>query len=88
MEKLTGLNWEQCYNNAINFIKRGVNTYIGTALDMPIGNSVCVGCGQCVLHCPTGALEETYEIQPVLDAINTDLRNIVNCNINDAYFGC
>jgi iron-only hydrogenase group A len=56
--------------HAIDFIQRGVNTYIGTAFDNPIEKSVCVGCGQCVLHCPTGALNETYEVDPVVKALN------------------
>jgi iron-only hydrogenase group A len=59
--------------NAISFVKRGVETYVGTPLDMPIANSVCVGCGQCVLHCPTGALEETYEIENVVKHLNDSM---------------
>lgn len=56
--------------HAIDFIRRGADTYIGCALDMPVDKSSCVGCGQCVLHCPTGALNETYEVEPVIKALN------------------
>lgn len=61
--------------HAIDFMKRGVNTYIGCAMDMPIDESVCVGCGQCVLHCPTGALEERYEIEPVVNLLNQSIED-------------
>lgn len=59
--------------NAIDFIKRGVDTYVGCANDLPVEKSVCVGCGQCVLHCPTGALEETYEMDDVVELLNQNI---------------
>ncbi len=59
--------------HAIDFINRGVNTYVGCVNDMAIDDSVCVGCGQCVLHCPTGALEETYEVEPVVELLNSSM---------------
>ena len=35
---------------------RGESTRITTFMDMPLGESVCINCGQCVDHCPTAAL--------------------------------
>ncbi len=44
--------------SAIDFVARGLNTRIGTAMDRPIAESNCVSCGECVAHCPVGALVE------------------------------
>ncbi|MEI3163349.1 MAG: [FeFe] hydrogenase, group A [Lachnospirales bacterium] len=41
---------------AINFANRGSKMIVATAFDEPIGQSNCVGCGQCAAVCPTGAI--------------------------------
>lgn len=38
--------------------ERGFDTYIGTAFDLPLGETSCVNCGQCISACPVGALYE------------------------------
>ena len=51
--------------NAIGPIGRGFNVHIGSAFDMPLYESVCVGCGQCIVACPVGALSERSTIDEV-----------------------
>ncbi|MFR2626441.1 MAG: [Fe-Fe] hydrogenase large subunit C-terminal domain-containing protein [Collinsella sp.] len=35
----------------------------------PIGKTDCVACGQCITHCPTGALRERDDTETVFDAL-------------------
>ncbi len=48
---------------------RGFDTQIGCAFEKNIADTTCVGCGQCVVNCPTGALVEKDEIPAVMAAI-------------------
>ena len=45
------------YTYAINFSGRGYETQISTFFEVPMPESTCVFCGQCVGVCPTGALK-------------------------------
>lgn len=49
------------YAFAINFSGRGYETQISTFFDIPMPESTCVFCGQCVGVCPTGALKPKRE---------------------------
>ncbi len=55
--------------NAIDFLYRGYDTKIGTFLDNPIKESVCVSCGECVSRCPTGALMPKHFRRPAREVI-------------------
>ncbi|HIH61418.1 MAG TPA: formate dehydrogenase subunit alpha [Methanobacteriales archaeon] len=47
--------------NAIDFTFRGAKTKIGTFMDKPLIDSICVSCGECVETCPVGALVKKSE---------------------------
>ena len=42
--------------NALGFTNRGFETTVEPALGMPLGETPCNSCGQCVSTCPTGAI--------------------------------
>lgn len=44
-------------NHVIGRFGKGYQSHIGFDLDVPMGKSSCVSCGECVISCPTGALE-------------------------------
>ncbi|MBE5906037.1 MAG: 2Fe-2S iron-sulfur cluster binding domain-containing protein [Lachnospiraceae bacterium] len=48
---------------------RGFKTYIGSAFDLPLADTSCVSCGQCIAVCPTGAIYEKDFTDQVLEAI-------------------
>lgn len=56
---------------------RGFQTVITPAFGLPIGNTACTYCGQCVVACPVGALKETSHKDRVLRAINDPNKHVV-----------
>ncbi|MEN3183651.1 MAG: NADH-dependent [FeFe] hydrogenase, group A6 [Atribacterota bacterium] len=62
---------------AIDFANRGFETVISPSLGLPLGESVCVNCGQCILACPTGALSEVSHVEMVWDAINDPQKFVI-----------
>ena len=56
---------------------RGFATFIGSAFGMGLGDTSCVGCGQCIAACPTGALYEKDNINDVLEAIADESKYVV-----------
>lgn len=57
-------------STSLDFINRGRQTHIGTAMDREFNFSSCIQCGQCVLVCPTGALHEKHNITEVQEYLN------------------
>ncbi len=49
-------------NDVIGLASRGQGTKIVFDMDDPMGDSTCVGCGECVQACPTGALMPAREV--------------------------
>ena len=47
---------------------RGYTAHIGFDLDLPMGSSTCVSCGECMVSCPTGALTNKRVVDAELAA--------------------
>ena len=53
---------EEQNNDVIGYAHRGASSAIVFDLDDAMGSSSCVGCGECVQACPTGALMPSNEV--------------------------
>jgi len=51
-------------------IDRGFETVVGPAFGLPMIDTMCTFCGQCVAVCPTAALTEISNVRQVWKAIN------------------
>jgi NADH-quinone oxidoreductase subunit G/NADP-reducing hydrogenase subunit HndD len=49
---------------------RGYTSLVGAPFDTPLGDALCVNCGQCINRCPTGALTERTQIPEVWAALD------------------
>lgn len=56
---------------------RGAETRIATHMDRPMSQVVCINCGQCITHCPTGALREKSDAEKVWAAIDDPDMHVV-----------
>ena len=69
-----------CDNQAISVIganARGFDTHIGSPFELPLYDFSCVSCGQCIVHCPVGALYEKDDTAKVFEAINNPEKFVV-----------
>ena len=56
---------------------RGFQTHIGCAFDRDLNEVDCVSCGQCIVACPTGALQERDDTAQVWAALNDPKKHVV-----------
>ncbi len=56
---------------------RGSDVKVVPAFDLPLIESNCVACGQCIMACPVGALYEKDDINAVWKALNDPTKHVV-----------
>ena len=70
------------YNQGVGVIganDRGFDTHIGCAFDKSLAESPCIGCGQCIVACPTGALTEKDDTAKVWAALQDPTKHVAIC---------
>lgn len=55
---------------AIDYTHRGFHSVVMTAYDIPLRDSVCTACGQCINVCPTAALVEKSYTQELFEELS------------------
>lgn len=53
----------------LDFAYRGSEMQVTTAFDRPLSETDCVGCGQCRVVCPTGAITLRHNIRPIWEVL-------------------
>ncbi len=53
-------------NNVLGRRGKGYGAGIAFDLNVPMGNSTCISCGECMVSCPTGALTNRTVVETVL----------------------
>lgn len=58
-------------------IDRGFEAYVSTTQNLPIAETQCTYCGQCVNVCPTGALSEKSDVEKLYEALADKSKTVV-----------
>jgi iron-only hydrogenase group A len=56
---------------------RGHETKVGTFLDKPLADVICINCGQCINRCPTGALKANDPSDEIWNAIDNPKKHVI-----------
>ncbi len=62
---------------AIGNIRRGYEVHVGSPFERGLASTDCVGCGQCIVACPVGALSEKSNEDKVWAAIQDPSKKVV-----------
>ncbi len=68
---------QEQYVAVIGANDRGMDTNIGSAFRLPLGETSCISCGQCTAVCPTGALVEKDDTAAVWEALADPTKHVV-----------
>lgn len=63
--------------NALAVTERGKDMKVSTFMHLPMNEIVCTNCGQCITHCPTGALTERRYYDEIWEAIDDPKKHVV-----------
>ncbi len=63
--------------NALSVTEKGDEMKISTFMHFPMNEIVCTNCGQCITHCPTGALTERRYFDQIWEAIDDPKKHVV-----------
>ncbi len=63
--------------NALAVTERGKDMKISTFMHLPMNEIVCTNCGQCITHCPTGALTERRYYDEIWAAIDDPKKHVI-----------
>lgn len=66
---------------AIDMAYRGYNMKVATMGDGDIIDSICQSCGECVAHCPVGALSTKKSLPPTREVVSTCAYCGVGCSV-------
>ncbi|MFH1212695.1 MAG: NADH-dependent [FeFe] hydrogenase, group A6 [Candidatus Neomarinimicrobiota bacterium] len=58
-------------------VERGAKTRIGTFMDNPMAELICINCGQCINRCPTGALHANDPSDAIWAAIDDPTKHVI-----------
>lgn len=62
---------------ALSGINRGFDAVVSSAFELPMEDTVCTHCGQCVAVCPTGALTENDHSWKVFEALADPSKTVI-----------
>jgi CRP-like cAMP-binding protein len=65
------------HNNVLGRRGKGFMAGIAFDINLPMGNSSCVSCGECMVSCPTGALTNKSVVKTVLPGEPVDVEELL-----------